>query len=151
MIAIAFAWTTPALVTGNKTCTRRDWKETHARRFRVGDLVAAYDRQPRHGGHWVATLRLTATPVFSSELPEEDWEREGFRWLSARGAKVGGHSPEVIWRAFRIGANAGEHWWVVRFSVESLTDFGLDLALRHGGTPLGAVRNVRVVGPKEDR
>ena len=139
MIAIAFAWTTPALVTGNKTCTRRDWKETHARRFRRGDLVAAYDRQPRHGGRQVATLRLTATPVYSSELPEEDWEREGFRWLSEKGARVQGHPPEVIWRAWKIGAVHGEKWWVVRFSVESLTDSGLDIALQHGGTPFGAV------------
>lgn len=137
MIAISFAWTTPALVTGNKTCTRREWDDRYARRFQIGDLIAAYDRQPRFRGCQVATLRLTTTPVYSAELPEEDYEREGFRWLSDRGLKVAGHSPEVTWRAWKIGAAHGEKWWLVRFSVEKLTDFGLDLALKHGGTNIG--------------
>lgn len=62
MRIISFAWTTPALLAGRKTCTRRDWTYGYAANFALGEEVAAYDRSPRAFGQRVATIRLTALP-----------------------------------------------------------------------------------------
>ena len=47
---ISFAWTTPALLAGRKTVTRRDWSDRYALLFHADDFVAGYNRSPRHGG-----------------------------------------------------------------------------------------------------
>jgi hypothetical protein len=39
MMTISFAWTTPALLAGHKTVTRRDWDAEYAIRFAAGQLV----------------------------------------------------------------------------------------------------------------
>ena len=50
MKIISFAWTTEALLAGIKTCTRRDWNDDYARRFKNGEFCQAFDRNPRAGG-----------------------------------------------------------------------------------------------------
>lgn len=113
---ISFGWTCPALLAGRKTVTRRDWKDSHAARFHKGDLVAAYDRSPRNGGHQVATLRLIADPHKESSAlaPVQDYEREGFAYLEEHGFKVMGHRPKVLWRLWHLRPI---DLWVVRFEV----------------------------------
>ena len=44
MRIISFAETTPALLEGRKTCTRRMWKEPYAQQFYKGERVQAYNR-----------------------------------------------------------------------------------------------------------
>ncbi len=116
MRIISFAWTTPALVAGHKTCTRRDWAPGWAVRFQTGDLVAAYDRSPRYRGKQVAVVRLTARPYPEStrDAPETDYEAEGFAFLSKIGAKVDGMTPEALWRLWHISARL---LYVVRFEL----------------------------------
>lgn len=99
MMWISFSWTTPALLAGRKTRTRRQWKLSHAQSFNAGDLVAAYDKSPRIGGKKVAIIRLTKEPYFTNtyDLTDEDWELEGFAYLSSIGATVNGKSPEQFW------------------------------------------------------
>ena len=84
---ISFAWTTPALLAGAKTMTRREWLAAHGSRFHAADLVDAYDHSPRAHGKKVATIRLTRAPyqAWSTDLTEEDYDREGFNWLKAHG------------------------------------------------------------------
>lgn len=88
---ISFAWTTPALLAGAKTMTRRDWSPEYAARFHVGDLVDAWNRSPRvgraKGARRVATIRLARDPYqqFPSEMLRGDFIREGFEWLEANG------------------------------------------------------------------
>jgi hypothetical protein len=87
-VIISFAWTTPALLVGAKTVTRREWKPEYASRFTVGMLVDAWDRSPRTGkGRKVATIRIKRAPRRESTayLTGEDWDREGFTWLAAHG------------------------------------------------------------------
>src|SRR3712207_3360782 len=57
---ISFAWTTPALLAGKKTVTRRDWSDDYARRFRPGLIVDAYDQSPRRGGRKIGTIRIVS-------------------------------------------------------------------------------------------
>ncbi len=128
MRAISFAWTSASLVTGNKTVTRREWDNEYAIRFLRGDLVQAYDRQARFGGKPIAIIRLTESPRFTGDLPEEDFKGEGFEFDREHGIKVDGLNVDVLWRAWGISAAQGKKWWVVRFKVIELTDHGKALA-----------------------
>ena len=83
MKRIVFAWMTPALVAGRKTCTCRDWDGDYAQRFRVGDVIAAYDRSPRYRGTQIATLRLTHDATYGRLIDvlggfDAAYEAEGF-------------------------------------------------------------------------
>lgn len=98
---ISFAWTTAALLAGEKTVSRRDWKDSWAATWHAGDLAAVFDRQPRYGGHQVATIRLTQDPYKEStrDAPDEDYEKEGFAYLSEHAIRVDGLRPDALWRA----------------------------------------------------
>ena len=113
---ISFAWTTPALLAGRKTCTRREWTASHARQFHDGDLVGAYDRSPRNGGRKVAVIRLTAPVQRRSTkfMPESDWEDEGFEYLAGIGASVKGDTPAAIWADWRDNPR---DLYVIRFEI----------------------------------
>lgn len=118
MKIISFAWTTPALLAGQKTVTRRDWNDRYAGTFLAGERVAAWDRQPRYGGKQVAVIQLTVAPLKqgtgAASLPKEDWWREGFDYLQKLGAKVDGLEPKALWRAWQLHPRA---MWVVRFEL----------------------------------
>lgn len=137
MRIIVFSWTTPALLAHPdplaKTCTRREWADRTALAFHEGDLVQAYDRNPRNGGRPVAHIRLTQTPRWEhmDTAPADDYVAEGFAWFDdhpdvraralpklARSL----HLTEVpsmldLWAEWE---NANRSMWVVRFEVERI-------------------------------
>ena len=116
MKIISFAWTTAALLAGRKTCTRRAWSEDYAKRFKQGDLVAAYDRNPRFGGKQVATIRLTRDPYLenTADMPLGDYVHEGLNYMEEQGLKIQGQHPYDFFSAWKAMA---ELVWVVRFEV----------------------------------
>jgi len=120
MRIISFAYTTPALLARRKTVTRREWKGTYARSFHAGDLVAAYDKSPRSGGHQVATIRLTCEPYpeCTADIPPYDYENEGFQYMEEVGLLVQGIHPRIFWRSWK---SAKLVLWVVRFRIVSIT------------------------------
>lgn len=126
MRIISFGHTTPALVAGAKTVTRRDWKGGYATLHRAGDQLAAYDRSPRFRGRQIATIALTEAPYpeDSDAAPPADYAAEGFEWLEERGYRVFGHPPAVLWQAWR---QHPRDLWVVRFAVVALTEYGEEL------------------------
>jgi len=79
MKIISFAWTTEALLQGKKTQTRRFWKDSYAKQFKKGEMVQAYDKNPRAGGKIVAFIRLTKDPYQQhlSDMTVENFEAEG--------------------------------------------------------------------------
>jgi hypothetical protein len=126
---LSFSWTTPALLAGQKTITRRTWKPQQAAKFHAGDLVDAWDHVPRvKGARKVATIRITRDPYIqnSRELDEEDYAREGFAYLDAHPetdghklARFGGHS----WRdAFEEWRRSAEDCWVIEFRLVAEAD-----------------------------
>lgn len=125
---LSFAWTTPALVAGHKSCTRRDWSEEYASRFRAGEIATALNRQRRHGGQPVAAVRILQAPYFESTAlaPESDWKAEGFEYLETLGVKVDKMRPRVLWRVWHHPSMA-HGMWVVRFELVELTALGLQL------------------------
>ncbi len=114
---ISFAHTTPALLAGEKTVTRREWSPEHAARFRAGQMVDAYDRSPRNGGKRVATIRITSiTREPMSAMPDGDYEAEGFAYLEAHGiGSAAGHDTSR--RGFEEWRQAGTDAYVVRFEL----------------------------------
>lgn len=113
MMTISFAWTSPALVAGKKTVTRRDWKPEHARKFKRGDKVTAYNKSPRNGGKPIAVIELTADPYLerTSKMTLESYQREGLTWLHSIGAVV---PPDLWWNAWR---DLDEELWVIEFEL----------------------------------
>lgn len=114
---ISFAETTPALLAGEKTVTRREWQPQYAARWKAGDEALAYSKNPRAGGKPVARIRLTAAPRLESTatIPPEDWEREGFRYLEGRNLTLfGGMEPADVWNDW---LGRPRDLWVVRFEV----------------------------------
>lgn len=87
---ISFSWTTPALLAGKKTVTRRRWSPKHAAQFHGGDIVDAYDRSPRNGGRVIAKIELTRDPYLerTSVMTLESYMREGLVWMNGEGYDV---------------------------------------------------------------
>ena len=134
MMIVSFAWTTAALVCGDKTVTRRYWTRRYAQRFHAGDLVQAYDRQPRYRGRRVALIRLTREPYTQSldDLTDEDERKEGGLWGSAQ-----------AFREAMRGANVRDDTEPDPFVVEfELMAVSLEAAERYGlrEPPLFAAR-----------
>jgi hypothetical protein len=116
---ISFGWTAPALLARRKSVTRREWEEGYARNFHAGDIVRAYDHSPRAAGKQIATIRLTHDPYLelSCCIPDDDWEREGFAYLSQQGLLVNGLSPETFWQQWKTEPTP---LYVIRFEVVSI-------------------------------
>ena len=121
MRIIAFAYTTPALVAGAKSVTRRFWREAHAQHFHKGDLVQAYDRSPRAGGKPVAVIRLTEEPrlEWNQDAPDSDWEAEGYQYLYEHPEHIEvPFTRETVSReGFDEWRESGRQSWVVRFEL----------------------------------
>ncbi len=127
MKILSFAFTSPALLAGVKSVTRRDWHPDYARRFHPGDLVQVWDHSPRQHGRQIATIRIVSVRrELDSDAPDSDYEAEGFAWLEAH--------PEHLPTSRRVGYMVQvsrawfDHWresggasWVVRFEVVTVT------------------------------
>ena len=77
---ISFAQTSPAVLDGSKTVTRRFWNDPYARRFKAGSVHQAWDRSPRTGkGRRIGEILITRTPYkeLLGLMTEEHFQREG--------------------------------------------------------------------------
>lgn len=115
MMIMAFQHTTPAMLAGRKSRTRRELKEAHAKKFYVGMICAAYDKSPRVGGKKVAEIRITGIKKEDiSLMPSEDYEKEGFAYLEEQGLIIWGKHPL---NAFQDWRDAGGEYTVVDFEL----------------------------------
>ena len=119
MLIISFAWTTAALLAGAKSCTRRNWDDDYAWKFKAGMDVQGYDRGPRVGGRQVAIVRLIAAPYLerTGVMPERDYASEGLLWMEKKGIKIRGMEPREFWEKWKA---ADELVYVVRFQLMSV-------------------------------
>ncbi len=115
---ISFAETTPALLAGAKTVTRREWNPNHARKFTASALVQAWDKTPRvKGAKRVGTIRITQAPYLemSNLAPIEDFKAEGFEYLNERGLTLFDEmTPTAVWTHWQMNPSP---LWVVRFEL----------------------------------
>lgn len=117
---IEFSETLAALLAGQKTCTRREWKPQYAARWKAGDEAIAYSKSPRKGGKPVARIRLTEAPYLESSerIPFDDFVHEGFAYMRDHGLTLfGGASPGEVWADWHRNRR---DLWVVRFSLVSV-------------------------------
>jgi len=116
MKIISFAWTTPALLRGKKTVTRRVWDDNYAARYHKGDFIKAYDRNPRNGGKHIATIQITTEPYkeWSNSVSMIEWRNEGFEYLTGIDARCNGLSPIEIWTGWHENPTP---LWVIRFML----------------------------------
>lgn len=131
-LIISFAWTTPAVVIGEKTETRRDWSRktiVAARKvMESGALVQAYDRSPRFGGKEFGTIRITeiVDQEHSQAIPATAWQAEGFHILEKLGATIAKSSPRDVWD-FWLNGEYENVQTVVKFELVQLNAYGVEL------------------------
>lgn len=110
---ISFSWTTDAFLATRKSVTRRKWTTNYAKRFKVGDICKAYDKQPRFAGKQIGFLKARSLTYEDIEtMPDEDYENEGFQYMEEQGLKIWGKHPR---QAFEDWRNEGGMYWVLRF------------------------------------
>lgn len=115
MKIISFAWTSGAFEAGRKTVTRRRWKDIYAKLFKAGDICQAYDKSPRCGGKRIGYLRIeSVTEERMRDMPDSDFEAEGFAFLEEIGATIWGMPPR---EAFDWWRRQDEEPYVVRFRI----------------------------------
>lgn len=121
---ISFGKTTPALLAGRKTVTRRTWAPRHAAMFYAGLRCPAWNQTPRvKGSKQIGWVTLTEHPLRerASAIPDEDWEGEGFAYMTEHGIALDrtGLTPQQLWDTWR---GISEYLWVVRFTFEPLEE-----------------------------
>lgn len=142
---ISFGWTTPALLAGQKTVTRRDWSLKHVaqwrKRFRDAaargsDTVTAdaWNTSPRNTRHdpppgHIAVIRLLLPPYAEAgyRTPAKDWHNEGFEYLATHDIRLNGLAARELWMRWQ---GSHEKLYVVRFEVMYLTPYGEELKAR---------------------
>ena len=126
---LSFAWTTPAVVLGEKTETRRDWQPKTIAQFKklIGKDVEAWDRSPRFGGHPFGIVKITGVTAErdSSKIRGASWTFEGFHVLQAIGATISKRTPEEVWRFWKYENEYPQT--VVGFQLKELNDYGIEL------------------------
>lgn len=124
MKIISFAWTTPALLSGVKTVTRRQWNDDYARSFRPGDVCQAWDKSPRFFGKHVADIVLESVKKLPwHSTPDSDYEAEGFNYLA--GYYLGNPKRPPVpldKRDFDEWRDQEGEVWVVRFRLLAVLD-----------------------------
>lgn len=139
---VSFAHTTPALLAGAKSVTRRTWAPEHAAKFHAGMLVDAWDRSPRTGkGRKVATIRITRAPwrQDTGATGDDDWIREGFSWLVLNVGDSARDFAQNIWRE-----------WHAKPYVVYVVEFELVEVMPHSSSPAAlALRGRSDSGPSQ--
>ena len=84
MALISFAMTVDEFLSGEKTCTRRDWSDNYRKLWQKwwdeGKYVhTAYDKNPRNSGKVIGHFMLTKRPYREKlcNMPESDLMAEG--------------------------------------------------------------------------
>ena len=116
MKEISFSWMTTAFLAGAKTVTRQDWKDSYAKTFKKGEIVAAYSKQRRFGGKKIGLIKLTQDPYKENvtDMPKEDWVAEGFALMVAEKKLMNGRTA---WNFYKRWVGEEKDLWVVRFRV----------------------------------
>ncbi|KKL52538.1 hypothetical protein LCGC14_2284450 [marine sediment metagenome] len=119
MREISFNWTVSAFLAGAKTVTRRDWKDSYAKTFKKGEIIAAYDKQRRFGGRKIGLIKLTQAPYKenSADIPDDDWESEGMHILEGEHKLIDGLTPYEFWQRW---LQHPVDLWVIRFRIVGL-------------------------------
>ncbi len=116
-LSISFGYTCDRLLTGQKTVTRRKWKERYAKMFikayQEGKQIRAIDKDFRYGGKIVGWLTLTQEPRsgWTHELTQDDCIKEGYPELSP---------AQFRDKFFKSPKDETMHVWILEFKFEPI-------------------------------
>ena len=111
---ISFAWTTEPFLANAKNVTRRYWKESHAKKFKEGMIVDAFDKLPYRGGKKIGEIKIINVPYKQSTLfmDEVDFQCEGLQWMEMNSKTINGKKPRDFFNDWKEKADLV---WVVEF------------------------------------
>lgn len=110
---VSFAWTAPAFSANRKSVTRRKWRRNYAEHFVPGTVHKAYSKQPRFGGRQIGLFRvISLTFEDIREMPDEDFEHEGFKYMEEQELMIWKKEPRVAFDEWR---STEDYYWVLRF------------------------------------
>ena len=111
---ISFAWTTDSFLANAKDMTRRYWKDSHARKFKEGTIVDAYDKLPYRGGEKIGKIKIVKRPYQqrTGEMTEVDYKREGLLWMEQNNVTINGQKPRDFFEKWK---KKNDLVWVVEF------------------------------------
>jgi len=131
--------TWPAFPALAKTVTRRQWKPRTRAWYQRGRVFDCYDRAAFHGGRLLARARCTCNayeePI--ADMPDEDWEGEGFKWMNEHPVAIPEKARECLWSAHDCSFHAFELWRVAckslnvvvtvcRFEIVHVEDWAIE-------------------------
>lgn len=122
---ISFAKTTDAVIMGRKVKTRREWKVSHANKFREGPEVDFWDKNPRNHGQKMGSIILTRGPYRENTrklVYPDDFIAEGFDYMTERGEDMEGVEPLIFFQRWQEQAVL---LFVVEFELHLLTEAGM--------------------------
>ena len=122
---ISFAKTTDAVIMGRKSITRRDWKVSHANRFRESQEVDFWDKNPRNYGQKMGSIILTRGPHRQNTRKlsyPDDYIAEGLAYMAEVGQLMDGWHPETFFRRWQ---EQRVLLFVVEFKLHLLTTAGM--------------------------
>ncbi|MHA1137987.1 MAG: hypothetical protein ACTSSE_16020 [Candidatus Thorarchaeota archaeon] len=92
MPIISFGHTSPPFVAQEKSVTRRNWTERHARIFKEGKICKAYSKGPQYGGECIGIIKITETPFkqHTDDMTPMDYRYEGFEYLDQQNKRITG-------------------------------------------------------------
>lgn len=143
---ISFGWTSPALLAGEKSETRREWNRVYLQRmvrhYRQGrTILDAWNTSPRNvradpRPGKIATVMLTDEPRIETIETADGgtWAREGFEYLTLHGFRLDGLTPMELWSQW---VENDPPLTVVRFKVIDLTPYGRELQALYAGRLAG--------------
>lgn len=121
---ISFAYTTDAVIMGEKSVTRRNWVRSHAMKFYGTQVVDFYDKNPRSFGHNMGQIELLCSPYLqrTGKMTLDDYNREGLYWMERNCRLMNGQPPEVFFNQWK---ESNEMLYVVEFKLLNLTSEGM--------------------------
>lgn len=130
---ISFAWTTEAVVMGEKTRTRRAWKPQHAEKFKQGLMVDGWSRIPRvKGAQKICYIEIEREPFIQNtrDLNDEDWKREGLQYMYMNNILIAGKPATQFFHDWKL---AEINLYVVDFKLLFLTNVGKRMKIKLNG------------------
>lgn len=133
---ISFAYTTDAVIMGEKSVTRRNWARSHAMKLYGSQVVDIYDKNPRIHGQNMGQIEILGSPYLqrTGKMTPDDYEREGLLWMERNCRLMNGQSPEIF---FNNWIEANEMVYVVEFKLLNLTSLGMQRKMEIKGVPSG--------------
>lgn len=116
---LSFTWMTPALQTGNKTVTRRNWHSHEQNIYKKDDIVVAMDKKRNEGGNDIALIKIMESRLeYPQNVPESDYVAEGFEYLDLHPEMLQERNSDfALWQTWEQYRKSYSPMFLLRFTV----------------------------------